>query len=101
MIIRVTDTAIDPEDLERCRQLTREQVAPAFEKIAGCRGIEIHVRIDERHGGLVEVAAVSRWESVEAMEAAVRSESYSDAMADIRGLFQQAPIVRIFDTGTD
>ena len=101
MNIRVTDTAIDPEDLERCRQLTREQVAPAFEEIAGCRGIEIHVRIDERHGGLVEVAAVSRWESVEAMEAAVRSETYSDAMADIRGLFQQAPIVRIFDTGSD
>ena len=27
--------------------------------------------------------------------------AYSDAMADIRGLFQQAPIVRIFDTGED
>lgn len=101
MIIRVTDTAIDPEDLERCRQLTREQVAPAFEEIEGCRGIEIHVRIDERHGDLLEIAAVSRWETVEAMEAAVRSESYSDAMADLRGLFQQAPIVRIFDTGAD
>ena len=97
MIVRVTDTAIHHEDLERCKRVHREQVRPAFDLLPGCHGIEIHVRVDERHGELIEVAAVSRWESVEAMESAVRSREYADAMADIRGLFQQAPIVRIFE----
>jgi quinol monooxygenase YgiN len=97
MIIRVTDTAVDPEDLESCRRLLAEQIRPIFEEALNCRGIEIQVRVDERHGELVEVATVSRWDDVAAMEAAVRSEEYADAMAELRPLFQQAPIVRIFE----
>jgi hypothetical protein len=31
------------------------------------------------------------------MELAVRSHEYTDAMAELRPLFQQAPIVRIFE----
>ncbi|MDQ3770893.1 MAG: antibiotic biosynthesis monooxygenase [Actinomycetota bacterium] len=97
MIVRVTDTAIDPEDLARCTEVVRDKVKPAFDSLPGCRGIEIHVRVDERHGDLIEVAAVSRWDSVEAMESAVRSEQYAEAMSDARRLFHQAPIVRIFE----
>jgi quinol monooxygenase YgiN len=97
MIIRVTDTAIDPEDLERCTRLLRDRIAPALTQLSGSRGIEIHVRVDERHGDLVEIATVSRWDDRDAMEVAIRSEEYSDAMAEFRPLFQQAPIVRIFE----
>jgi quinol monooxygenase YgiN len=97
MIIRVTDTAVDPEDLERCTSLLGERIAPALIKLPGSRGIEIHVRVDERHGDLVEIAVVSRWDDRDAMEAAIRSEDYLDAMAELRPLFQQAPIVRIFE----
>jgi quinol monooxygenase YgiN len=97
MIIRVTDTAIDPEDLERCTHLLRDSIAPALAKLSGSRGIEIHVRVDERHGDLVEIAVVSRWDDRDAMEAVIRSEDYSEAMAELRPLFQQAPIVRIFE----
>ena len=53
--------------------------------------------MDERHGDLVEIATVSRWDDRDAMEVAIRSEEYSDAMAEFRPLFQQAPIVRIFE----
>ena len=97
MIIRVTDTAIDPEDLERCTRILRDRIAPALAQLSGGRGIEIHVRVDERHGDLVEIATVSRWDDRDAMEVAIRSEEYSDAMAEFRPLFQQAPIVRIFE----
>jgi len=97
MIIRVTDTAIDPEDLDRCTQLLVDRIAPALSQLSGSRGIEIHVRVDERHGDLVEIATVSRWDDRDAMEAAIRSEEYTDAMAEFRPLFQQAPIVRIFE----
>jgi quinol monooxygenase YgiN len=97
MIIRITDTGVDPEDLERCKQLLGDRIAPALSKLAGSRGIEIHVRVDERHGDLVEIAVVSRWDDRDAMETAVRSEEYTDVMTELRPLFQQAPIVRIFE----
>jgi quinol monooxygenase YgiN len=97
MIIRVTDTAIDPEDLERCTRLLVDRIVPALAQLSGSHGIEIHVRVDERHGDLVEIATVSRWDDRDAMEVAIRSEEYSDAMAEFRPLFQQAPIVRIFE----
>lgn len=97
MIIRVTDSAVDPEDLERCRRLLSERIRPLFEERLGCRGIEIQVRVDERHGELVEVATVSRWDDVAAMESAIRSEEYAEAMGELRGILQQAPIVRIFE----
>lgn len=98
MIIRVTDTAVDPEDVERAQELLHSVVRPACERIDGCQGIEVHVRIDEHHGSLVEVAVVSRWASRETMDAAMRSESYADAMGEMRALFQHSPIVRIFET---
>jgi len=97
MIIRVTDTAIDPEDLDRSTSLLKERITPALASLSGSRGIEIHVRVDERHGDLVEVAIVSRWDHRDAMELAVRSDEYAEAMAEFRPLFQQAPIVRIFE----
>jgi len=97
MIVRVTDTAIDPEDLERCTRLLVDRIAPALAQLSGSRGIEIHVRVDERHGDLVEIATVSRWDDRDVMEVAIRSEEYTDAMTEFRPLFQQAPIVRIFE----
>jgi len=97
MIVRVTDTAIDPEDLERCTRLLVDRIAPALAQLSGSRGIEIHVRVDERHGDLIEIATVSRWDDRDAMEVAIRSEEYTDAMTEFRPLFQQAPIVRIFE----
>jgi heme-degrading monooxygenase HmoA len=97
MIIRVTDTAVDPEDLEQCTRMFGDRIAPALAKLPGSRGIEIHVRVDERHGDLVEIAVVSRWDDRDAMEAVIRSDDYSEVMAELRPLFQQAPIVRIFE----
>lgn len=97
MIIRIFDTAIDPNDIEKAKGLFREQVSPAFARFDGCQGIEMALGIEEHSGDLVDVAAVSRWDSLDAIDAATRSEAYEDALREIRALFMQAPIVRHFE----
>jgi heme-degrading monooxygenase HmoA len=97
MIIRIFDTAIDPNDVEKARELFRTQVSPAFGRFDGCLGIEMALGIEEHSGDLVDVAAVSRWDSLDAIQAAIASEAYGEAMSDMRTLFMQAPIVRHFE----
>ncbi len=97
MIIRMFDTALDPEDVERVKELFRTQVAPAFESFPGCVGIEMVLGIEQHSGGLVDVASISRWESHEAIDKAVATEEYGQAIAEQKRLFQQNPIVRHFE----
>lgn len=97
MIVRTFDTAVDPQDIERGTQMFRDVVRPAFEGFAGCKGIEMYLRVDERHRDLVDVMALSRWDSVEAMDAATNTDEYREAMSEIGLLFQHTPIVRIFE----
>ncbi len=98
MIVRMFDTTVDPADVERGKQLFRETVRPAFERFEGCHGIDMHIGIDEHSGDLVDVVAVSRWDSREAIEAATATDEYAQALEEIRKLFQRAPIVRHFET---
>lgn len=97
MIIRIFDTAIDPNDIEKAKGLFRSQVAPVFEGFAGCRGIEMCIGIEEHSGDLVDVASISRWDSIEAISEATKSEDYEEGLREIRALFMQAPIVRHFE----
>lgn len=98
MIIRMTDTAINPEDADRAKQLFLEKVRPAFEAFDGCRSVDLLVGLSEQAGGFVDVALVSRWESEANIRSAVDSPSYEVAMSDLKSLFEQNPIVRQFDT---
>jgi quinol monooxygenase YgiN len=97
MIIRIFDTAIDPGDVDRAKDLFRDTVRPAFEGFPGCNGIEMFIGVEDHSGDLVEVAAVSRWESIDAIGKAVDSEDYTGALAELRKLFVQAPLVRHFE----
>ncbi len=96
-IIRIFDTAMDPDDIERGKQLFRDQVRPAFEAFDGCHGVEMNLGIEEHSGDLVDVASISRWESMDAIEAATGSEEYKEALEEIRKLFQRSPIIRHFE----
>jgi quinol monooxygenase YgiN len=98
VIIRLFDTSVDPGDVERAVELFRADVAPAFDGFEGCRGIELLVGVDEHSGDLVELCAISRWESRDAIEGAIGSDDYSRALAEFRKLFQQTPIVRHFES---
>ncbi|HEY7876498.1 MAG TPA: hypothetical protein VIG64_15400 [Actinomycetota bacterium] len=97
MIIRIFDTAIEADDVELAKELFRGQVRPAFDGFDGCAGIDMHLSIDEHSGDLVEVAAISRWTSRAAIEEAIAADAYDDAMAELKKLFRQTPIVRHFE----
>lgn len=97
MIVRMFDTAMDPADVERGKQLFREQVKPAFESFDGCRGVEMVLGVEEHSQDLVDIASISRWDSLESIEAATTSDEYKAALENIRKLFQQSPIVRHFE----
>ena len=96
-IIRIFDTAMDPDDIEKGTRLFRDQVRPAFEAFDGCRGIEMNLGIEEHSGDLIDVASISRWDSMEAVQSAIHTDEYRDALAEIKKLFQRAPIIRHFE----
>jgi quinol monooxygenase YgiN len=97
MIIRMFHTAVDPEDLERGKSLFREKVRPAFQSFEGCEGINMYIGLDDHSGGLVDVVAVSRWQSRDHIETTVAGEAYEEVISELKQLFQQTPIVRHFE----
>jgi hypothetical protein len=97
VIVRIFDTAIDADDVERAKQMFREDVRPAFEAFPGCHGIEMSMGIEEHSKDLIDVAAISKWESLDAIDAATGTDEYVGALSGIRQLFQQTPIVRHFE----
>ncbi len=97
MIVRIYDTAAAPEDIEQGIQLFRDKARPAFESFEGCHGIEMLIGAHEHSGDLVEIAAISRWDSIDAAEAATKTRAYDEALAELQTLFQQSPIVRYFE----
>lgn len=97
MIIRIFDTAMDPDDIEAGKRLFREQVIPAFQTFAGCHGAEMNLGIEEHSGDLIDVVSISRWDSMDAIQKATETEDYQEALAEIRKLFQRSPIIRHFE----
>ncbi len=98
MIIRIFDTAVDPDNVERGKQLFRDQVRPAFEGFPGCNGIEMLIGLKPGSGGFIDVTAVSRWDSLEDIDAATQTEEYDECLRDLRELFEKTPIVRHFES---
>jgi heme-degrading monooxygenase HmoA len=97
MIIRIFDTAMDPDDIERAVEMFKKDVRPAFEAFDGCHGIEMTIGVEEHSGDLLDVASLSRWDSLQAVEEAIKSDEYKEALSDLKELFQRAPIVRHFE----
>ena len=97
MIIRIFDTAMDPGDIEEGKRLFREKVRPAFLAFDGCSGIEMVIGVEEHSGDLVDVASISHWDSLDSVEAAIARDEYRAALAEIKQLFSQSPIIRHFE----
>ena len=98
MIVRIFDTTVDPGDVDLGIQLFRDEVLPVFEAFDGCHGIEMLISADEHSGDLVQIAAVSRWSSIEAIEAATQTDNYAKALSNLRKLFVHSPIIRHFNS---
>ncbi|MDQ3940379.1 MAG: antibiotic biosynthesis monooxygenase [Actinomycetota bacterium] len=97
MIIRIFDTAMEPDDIDKAKEFFRDDVRPAFESFPGCHGVEMTIGVEEHSGDLVDVASLSRWDSIDAVNEATATDEYKEALARIRQLFRQAPIVRHFE----
>lgn len=93
MIVRIFNTAVDGEDVEQGIRLFQEQVKPVMESFDGCREVDWYIGVEDHSGDLVDVAAVSKWDSIEQIEAATNSPEYEKALSQLRELFRQNPIV--------
>ena len=100
MIIRIFDTAMDPDDVEDGKRLFREQVIPTFKAFEGCYGAEMSLGIEEHSGDLIDVVSISRWDSMDAIQNATKTEEYREALLEIKKLFQRSPIIRHFELAT-
>ncbi len=95
--LRLFQSTIDPADVEKARDLFTADILPVYRALPGCLGIELVVRAEPNAGGLVEGAALSRWESRQAMETAMASRSVRESQVRIFELLRQEPVVRIFE----
>ncbi len=95
--LRLFQSTVNPADIDEVRRFFVEDILPVYEKLAGCIAIELIVRSEPNAGGLVEGAALSRWESRDAMEKAVASRPAREAQVRMLELLRQEPVVRIFE----
>ena len=95
--LRLYQSAVDPADVDEVMRLFVDDVKPVFEGIDGCLSLELAVSVEKNAGGLVEGAVVSRWTSLETMEAAVTSRPVREAIVRFRQLLRQEPVARVFE----
>jgi quinol monooxygenase YgiN len=96
-LVRFFYSAVDPADVERVRSLFLEDVRPAFADQSGCLGIELLINVTHNAGGLVDGLAMSRWESRDAMEAALQSRAVQEALVRVTQFLRQEPVTRTFE----
>ena len=99
-ILRILQSAVDPADIDPVRRLFAADVLPVFQALDGCLGIELLVSAEPNAGGLVEGAALSRWESRQAMEQGLASRQVAEAQVRVFELLRQEPVVRIFEVAS-
>ena len=95
--LRLYQSAVDPADIEEVRRLFADDVKPIFAGLRGCVSIELVVSNEKNAGGLVEGAAVSRWESLEAMEEALATREVAEAIVRVRQVLRQEPVSKVFE----
>jgi len=95
--LRLYQSAVDPADVEEVRRLFVDDVLGTFRAMDGCLSIELVVSVEKNAGGLVEGAVVSRWSSLEAMDAATSSRPVKEAVVRFRQLLRQEPVAKVFE----
>ena len=95
--MRLYQSAVDPSDVQEIQRLFVDDVVPAFGRTVGCLGIELAVTVEPNAGGLVEGTAISRWSSLEEMEAAIASRVVQEALVRVRQLLRQEPVSKVLE----
>ena len=97
MFVRLFSSAVDPSDLAEVRRIFGEDIAPVFEALPGCTSMELLLGVDRNAGGLVDAAALSRWESPDELTAGIASRAVAESMVRILPLLQLEPVIRMFE----
>lgn len=95
-LLRMFQTAVDPADLDEVRRLFTDDLLPVYRQFDGCVSVELALDTDHHAGGLVELAAISRWKDPDAMGEAMHSRAAREAQVRIFELLRQEPLVRVF-----
>ncbi len=95
--MRLYQSAVDPADVDEMRRLFVDDVVPAFGRTTGCLGIELAVTVEPNAGGLVEGTAISRWSSLEEMNAGLTSHAVQEALVRVRQLLRQEPVSKVLE----
>ena len=97
MIVRLFSSAIDPTDLPEVRRIFAEDIAPVFKSLPGCLSMEFLLGTDSNAGGLVDAAALSRWNSHDELTVAIESRAVAESMVRILPFLQLEPVIRMFE----
>jgi quinol monooxygenase YgiN len=97
VFLRSFTSAVDPADIDEVRRVFADDVVPVFGQMPGCLGIELVVNIEKNAGGLVEGAAVSRWNSLAELERALDSREVRESLVRILQLLRQEPVTKTFE----
>ena len=97
MFVRLFSSAIDPSDLADVRRIFAEDIGPLFQSLPGCLSMELLLGMDRNAGGLIDAAALSRWDSQDDLIAAIDSRPVAESMVRILPFLQIEPVIRMFE----
>ncbi len=97
MVIRLFLSAVAPNDVDAMIRLFEEDVLPAFRAHPDCLGIDLIRAEKPGAGGLVEGGVLTRWVNVDAMEAALASDSIVESQARVRSLLRREPLRKVYE----
>jgi hypothetical protein len=95
--LRLFSTALDPSDLSEVRRIFAEDVKPVFESLRGCRSMELMIGTGSNASGLLDGAAVSRWDGLDDLHEAIESRAVSESMVRILPYLQIEPVIKTFE----
>jgi quinol monooxygenase YgiN len=95
--VRFYSTALDPVDLRAVRRIFAEDIKPVFEALPGCWSIELLVATSSNAGGLLDGAAISRWESLEELGAGLGSRAVAESLVRLLPFLRLEPVIKIFE----
>lgn len=96
MIVRLFLTSVAPGDLDEAVRIFDEDVRPAFESQAGCKGIELLTALQTNVAGLIETCAISRWHALESMERALEQPEVQRSRVRFLELLRREPVIKIY-----
>jgi heme-degrading monooxygenase HmoA len=97
VFVRFFSTALDPSDLPEVRRIFTEDVKPVFESLPGCRSMELLAATASNAGGLADVAAISRWSSLEDLNSALESRAVAESMVRVLPFLHLEPVIKTFE----